>query len=51
MFDPGVWQFQGLSFWLKIIVLFGDMHNDNMSVKFKTDNFKFQRIDYDTERH
>ena len=27
-------QFRGLSFWLKIIVLFGDMHNDNMSVKF-----------------
>ena len=31
---PGSGQFQGLSFWLKVIVLFGDMHNDNMSVEF-----------------
>ncbi len=31
---PGSGQFQGRSFWLKVIVLFGDMHNDNMFVKF-----------------
>ena len=47
----GSGQFQGRSFWLKVIVLFGDMHNDNMSVKFQTDKFKFQRIAYGTERY